>query len=776
MNEPRVSVVIPTVGRESLSAAVASALAQTTPPEEVIVAVDLPTVPPAANFEDPRVRTVATGGDRGGNGARQAGVDAARGDVIAFLDDDDYWYPNKLATQVPLLIAARARGLRPVIGAQLDVVDESGQRLRTLPRHPISEGQSIADYLFKRHEVAWGEALMSSSMLLVDRSLLHSVPLDQSLRMHQDWDWLVRVSREPDVYFATAPGPLLAYRQQARGHSISRGPNWRHSLAWADAHRDVLSRREYGDLLMGVTIPLAVTASDRRGALGVAFRALRAGRPGFAASVAGLTQLVLPHALIDRASGFLSRIAPGPVVGGGGAPATELLEERPRQRRALGAIREQAARRGIHPGGVVANAGSLFSSTVVTSLFGFAFWIVAAHTFSATAVGAGGAAVSAMQLVAMASMLGLGTLLIGELSRKTEHSAPLIMSALLASTATGLIGGLLFAVVVRALSSSHMIPAGLAGLALFAVTAGVSGALLVLDDATVGLSHASWQFWRNLAFSVLKLAALPIVATVLGLDNAAGLLLAWLAGAVLSVFVVVVLARRAHVQLLGPPRRELISSYRGTALTHHWLNLSSGAPKLVLPVLVAAYLTPTVNASFYSALLLVSFAYIASTHLGTALFGIASGDHSALEQELRRTIRICAGVALASLLVFGAGGHLLLSMFGKGYEEAALPLAILAVGTFPNAVRSQYIAVCRVNGDLSRSAVLSCLWSGIEILLPLLALAAGGSLVLVSSAWVLAMILEAIALWPAVAFAARLPGRFPQVTNWIAPRTLARAG
>jgi glycosyltransferase involved in cell wall biosynthesis len=308
MSEPRVSVVIPTVGRESLVEAVDSALHQTVPPEEVIVAVDLAHVPATIEFADPRVRTLPTGGGRGGNGARQLGVDAARGDVIAFLDDDDYWYPHKLETQLSQLLLARLRGQHAVIGAELDVVNQSGQKGAMLPRHPIREGQSITDYLFKRREIAWGEALMSSSMLLVDRALLTRVPLDQSLRMHQDWDWLVRVSQEPDVYFATAPGPLLAYRQQARGESISRGPDWRHSMAWADAHRELLSKREYGDLLMGVTISLAVTAGDRRGAFGVIPRALRQGRPGLAAVVAGFGVLASPFWLIDRVSLILSRL------------------------------------------------------------------------------------------------------------------------------------------------------------------------------------------------------------------------------------------------------------------------------------------------------------------------------------------------------------------------------------------------------------------------------------------------------------------------------------
>jgi O-antigen/teichoic acid export membrane protein len=443
----------------------------------------------------------------------------------------------------------------------------------------------------------------------------------------------------------------------------------------------------------------------------------------------------------------------------------------PRRDWVPGLISARAASFGIHRGSVVTNALSLFGTTVVTSLLGFAFWLIAAHMFNRAAVGAGGAALSAMQLIANAGMLGLGTLLIGELSRSVEHPARLITTALCASAGAGVVGGLGFAVGVRALSSSGIIPHGIMGLALFASTAGVYAALLVLDDATVGLSRASWQLWRNVVFSAVKLALLPVVALVLGLEGSSGLLLSWLGGAVFSVLVITVLAGRANLRLIARPRRDLIGSYGGTAL----LNLSSGAPILVLPMIVAAYLTPAANAPFYSALLLIGFAYVVSAHFGTALFGIASGDHNALDRELRRTIKVCGAVAVAALLVFGAGGHLLLSMFGSGYVEAWLPLAILAVGTLPGSVRSQYIAVCRVNGDLRRCALLSCLGSGIEILLPLAALAFGGGLVLVACAWVAAMFLEGTVLWPAVACAAGLPGRFSRLTRWIAPRTFALA-
>lgn len=122
MSEPSISVVIPTFNRRELCLrAVASALAQTHPPHEVIVCDDGSTDDTKEAFEamsraDRRVRYLELARSGTPAGPRNRGAAAARGDWVAFLDDDDEWLPAKLATQAPLLgsghsiICGNARG------------------------------------------------------------------------------------------------------------------------------------------------------------------------------------------------------------------------------------------------------------------------------------------------------------------------------------------------------------------------------------------------------------------------------------------------------------------------------------------------------------------------------------------------------------------------------------------------------------------------------------------------------------------------------------------
>ncbi|HEX5445014.1 MAG TPA: glycosyltransferase family A protein, partial [Pirellulales bacterium] len=99
---PSVSVIIPAYrAARTIRRALESVLSQTAPPAQVIVIDD--------GSPDDLARAVSLYGDRvtllskpngGAASARNAGIDVASGDFIAFLDADDYWEPKKLERQL----------------------------------------------------------------------------------------------------------------------------------------------------------------------------------------------------------------------------------------------------------------------------------------------------------------------------------------------------------------------------------------------------------------------------------------------------------------------------------------------------------------------------------------------------------------------------------------------------------------------------------------------------------------------------------------------------
>jgi glycosyltransferase involved in cell wall biosynthesis len=104
---PKVSVLIPTHNRvDLLRGAITSVLRQSFQDFELIVIDDGSrdgTADAVAQIADKRIRLLRHPEPRGGSAARNTGVQNSTTEYVAFLDDDDEWYPEKLRLQVELL-------------------------------------------------------------------------------------------------------------------------------------------------------------------------------------------------------------------------------------------------------------------------------------------------------------------------------------------------------------------------------------------------------------------------------------------------------------------------------------------------------------------------------------------------------------------------------------------------------------------------------------------------------------------------------------------------
>jgi glycosyltransferase involved in cell wall biosynthesis len=244
--------VIPTRNRPDLvSRAVSSALGQTYQDIEVIVVVDGPddaTTLELANNRDPRLRVIALPTNRGGSAARNAGVEAARGEWVAFLDDDDEWVPHKTESQ--LAIAQNSRYAVPIVSSR--IIARSPVADYVWPRRPPASGESVGDYLFARKALFQGEGLLATPTLFTTRKLLLEVPFRNDLKKHQDWDWILRAARQEGVGIEFQEAPLAIVHMEDRRSSISQSDDWRFSLSWIRENRKYVSKRAYGAFLLTV--------------------------------------------------------------------------------------------------------------------------------------------------------------------------------------------------------------------------------------------------------------------------------------------------------------------------------------------------------------------------------------------------------------------------------------------------------------------------------------------------------------------------------------------
>jgi O-antigen/teichoic acid export membrane protein len=410
----------------------------------------------------------------------------------------------------------------------------------------------------------------------------------------------------------------------------------------------------------------------------------------------------------------------------------------------------QDARRLLDPSywPVIMNASSLVGTTAVNAVLGYTYWWLAARQFPAAAVGLAGAAVSAMTLLSTIGLMGLGTMLIGELHRREGGEVGLIaVASLVAGLASALLGAG-FALLASHLSSELApLAANPTNVTLFAAGVGLAGAAQILDNAVVGLLRGELQFGRNLLFTAGKLGALFLVGWIYPTDDGLVIYGTWLAGNLLSVAALaVVLATMARGSRSAGLSLGTIKGLGRTAVAHHALNVALNFSPMLLPVLVTAMLSATMNAYFYVAWMIAGVLYLGPATLTTVLYAVGVRDPATLASKIKLTLGLSVGGALAANVVLLVGADRILSLFGDAYPTYGAPtLRILALGVIPSIVKEHYVAISRIEGRTSMAAIL--IVGGAVLELTLVALGANlGELRGLSLGWVLALTLEAVVM------------------------------
>ncbi len=259
---PIVSVIVPTFNRpEMVTKAVASALRQSVRDIEVIVIVDgldRGTVEALGAIEDPRLRALVPDRSLGNADARNFGIRAARAAWIALLDDDDLWFPDKLALQIEA--AGRARG-SPIVSCRFVARADDAEFI--WPRRLPSVGQPIGDYLFRRRFPTTGDGVVQTSTILARAELFGRCPFDARYRRFVDQDWLLRAAslEGVELVFAAGEHPQSVWCIDDRPR-VTTEPDWREDIDWVRAHRDLLSPEAYAAFVLTLPSLRAARSGD----------------------------------------------------------------------------------------------------------------------------------------------------------------------------------------------------------------------------------------------------------------------------------------------------------------------------------------------------------------------------------------------------------------------------------------------------------------------------------------------------------------------------------
>lgn len=238
----KVSAVIITHNRlELLKRAIKSVMSQTYSNIECVVVDDASTDGTKIYCENLPIEYIHISQEesRGGNHARNVGIMASHGDYIAFLDDDDYWLPEKIEKQVAL-IESKSDCSLVYCASKFEIVSRCNKKYRDVYPSPRFSGDMSRRILMLIN-------CCTSSLILVERSLLLKVGMfDENLRFWQDYEFTVRAAQITKFYFVNEP--LCVYRRDENDeHRLTNNLNgWENNLAYIyNKHKDLYDRLNF---------------------------------------------------------------------------------------------------------------------------------------------------------------------------------------------------------------------------------------------------------------------------------------------------------------------------------------------------------------------------------------------------------------------------------------------------------------------------------------------------------------------------------------------------
>lgn len=145
--------------------------------------------------------------------ARNNGIKHAKGEIIAFLDGDDEWEPNKLEIQLREILKDDKIG---AVGCHITYINEKGEQIGFFERKNYLSHEGLVNDLFL-HNVIVG----SGSGILLRRSCLEQIGgFNVDLEVAEDWELWLRISRFFKIRFVEKR--LVRYRVRSTSLSSVR--------------------------------------------------------------------------------------------------------------------------------------------------------------------------------------------------------------------------------------------------------------------------------------------------------------------------------------------------------------------------------------------------------------------------------------------------------------------------------------------------------------------------------------------------------------------------
>jgi len=314
-------------------------------------------------------------------------------------------------------------------------------------------------------------------------------------------------------------------------------------------------------------------------------------------------------------------------------------------------------------------------------MFGFVFWLVAAHLYKPSQVGIASTLVSSMNFITYFCLLGFNSTFIRFLPHAKRRDEQIDTGLILAFIAALIVSTVyvitapLFAPKLGLLHTNLLF-----GISYVILCTGATINLLT-DSVFIAYRAAVYNFFIDGIIGSSTQLLLPIALVSLG---AFGIFAAQGVAATCAMLVSIwcmisKFSYRPHFKVDRTTLKEVLHYSSGNYVA----SLLNTAPTIIIPIIVLDKLGAAPAGYYYLAFMMANVLYAVSYAVAQSLFAEGSTNEEAMKQLVRRAALFTSALTIPAMVVLLALGPVLLDFFGKAYGAHARSLLYILTAAAP---------------------------------------------------------------------------------------------
>jgi O-antigen/teichoic acid export membrane protein len=355
------------------------------------------------------------------------------------------------------------------------------------------------------------------------------------------------------------------------------------------------------------------------------------------------------------------------------------------------------------------NSVAMMLTTVLSSLFGILFWIVAAKTMQSGSVGLASTVASTIFLITMVSTLGMDVALIRYLPT-SKSKGELISTIIISIALVSVILALLYVLNLRSLAPELTFLQESVPFAVFFAFVAFSTVNIMLNVTFTTIRKSGIYLAQNIILGI-RVPILYLIAPLGTLGALASFCIAYIVSTMYGIYML----HRCGLPLKLKINTALLRNITHFSMGNYVASIFIIAPGMIMPMIIVSTLGASESAYYYIAYSIANLLFMIPSAIASSLF-IEGSYEIPLRKNIVRSVKfIILLLVPLTALIFLYGDKLLL-IFSSEYSEGSFELLrLLALSSLPSSIVSIYLVIKRIQKDMLAISLVTFIISAMII-------------------------------------------------------------